>query len=393
MFSRRGWTRPLWPRIRQTTAHPGVALTYTIPPPTYPIPPRLPKRQAPLASPLAGPTATLYQPRPTLYPTLHSAAAQACTLGSSSTVVPAGSVGSAHAPEKFLSSQRGTGDTAPLNNFFHFTYPGVSPGPPPGSLCTLRRTFGASHAARGSRATFDFPQNSFVWQNKEIDSRPPHGQTILHAFLTTHPGPSWPTLYLDLTYPTPLLNSQNDLVVPAYPIPGLAYPRLLESNSKRRDSFRRDLPAPRLPYTSALSSLDISAYPAPSLISSPNTTKPSRPTLYPSSQSNKHVPACPMPLSHPQNDQAQPAYPIPTLSSQTNQVRPAYPLPLLPLPNHQHIPAYPAPLLFTPTQPRLAEHTLGKSRRRTAYPQQIVTTRLLYCLQDRFAQLSRLQRI
>jgi len=36
---------------------------------------------------------------------------------------------------------------------------------------------------------------------------------------------------------------------------------------------------------------------------------------------------------------------------------------------------------------------LGKSRRSTAYPQQIVTTRLLYCLQDRFAQLSRLQRI
>jgi hypothetical protein len=35
----------------------------------------------------------------------------------------------------------------------------------------------------------------------------------------------------------------------------------------------------------------------------------------------------------------------------------------------------------------------GKSRRSTAYPQQIVTTRLLYCLQDRFAQLSRMQRI
>jgi hypothetical protein len=47
----------------------------------------------------------------------------------------------------------------------------------------------------------------------------------------------------------------------------------------------------------------------------------------------------------------------------------------------------------TPTWPRLAEPKLGKSRRRTAYPQQIVTTRLLYCLQDRFAQLSRLQRI
>ncbi len=42
--------------------------------------------------------------------------------------------------------------------------------------------------------------------------------------------------------------------------------------------------------------------------------------------------------------------------------------------------------------PREVSHW-GKSRRRTAYPQQIVTTRLLYCLQDRFAQLSRLQRI
>ena len=48
----------------------------------------------------------------------------------------------------------------------------------------------------------------------------------------------------------------------------------------------------------------------------------------------------------------------------------------------------------TPIQPRFPELALGrKSRRRTAYPQQIVTTRLLYCLQDRFAQLSRLQRI
>lgn len=35
----------------------------------------------------------------------------------------------------------------------------------------------------------------------------------------------------------------------------------------------------------------------------------------------------------------------------------------------------------------------GKSRRRRVYPQQIVTTRLLYCLQDPFAHLSRLQRI
>ena len=48
-----------------------------------------------------------------------------------------------------------------------------------------------------------------------------------------------------------------------------------------------------------------------------------------------------------------------------------------------------------PTPPRLAEQPdIGGNRgESTAYPQQIVTTRLLYCLQDRFAQLSRLQRI
>jgi hypothetical protein len=45
-------------------------------------------------------------------------------------------------------------------------------------------------------------------------------------------------------------------------------------------------------------------------------------------------------------------------------------------------------------RPRLsAAAAPGKSRRRRADPQQIVTTRLLYCLQDPFAQLSRLQRI
>ena len=202
---------------------------------------------------------------------------------------------------------------------------------------------------------------------REIDSQPPHGQTILHAFLTTHPGPSWPTLYLDLTYPTPLLNSQNDLVVPAYPIPGLAYPRLLESNSKRRDSFRRDLPAPRLPYTSALSSLEASPptlhrlsshlLTRPSPVGLPytpplkatstfrpalchfptlKTTKPSRPTLYLLSalKPTKSDRPTPYHFSHSQT---------------TNTFRPTL---------HRSS--------FTPTQPRLAEHTLGKSRRRTA---------------------------
>ena len=37
--------------------------------------------------------------------------------------------------------------------------------------------------------------------------------------------------------------------------------------------------------------------------------------------------------------------------------------------------------------------SVGNRGKDPAYPQQIVTTRLLYCLQDRFAQLSRLQRI
>ena len=45
-------------------------------------------------------------------------------------------------------------------------------------------------------------------------------------------------------------------------------------------------------------------------------------------------------------------------------------------------------------QPRYHDQAkYEKSRQRRAYPQQIVTTRLLYCLQDPFAQLSRLQRI
>ena len=47
----------------------------------------------------------------------------------------------------------------------------------------------------------------------------------------------------------------------------------------------------------------------------------------------------------------------------------------------------------SPLRSSSSESPGGKSRRRRAYPQQIVTTRLLYCLQDPFAQLSRLQRI
>jgi hypothetical protein len=38
------------------------------------------------------------------------------------------------------------------------------------------------HATVGSRATFDFPQNSFVWEIKKIDSRPPKRATDIHDF-------------------------------------------------------------------------------------------------------------------------------------------------------------------------------------------------------------------
>lgn len=55
--------------------------------------------------------------------------------------------------------------------------------------------------------------------------------------------------------------------------------------------------------------------------------------------------------------------------------------------------AHQLPLDLSPYQPAWPVNDMGKSRRRRAYPQQIVTTRLLYCLQDPFAHLSRLQRI
>ncbi len=97
-------------------------------------------------------------------------------------------------------------------------------------------------------------------------------------------------------------------------------------------------------------------------------------------------------------------WPGPKTVHPSDQVQPAYPTPI-PSPDDSHPEGGPPshtpksrratlhPPATPPTRPRLAGHTLGKSRRRTAYPQQIVTTRLLYCLQDRFAQLSRLQRI
>ena len=50
-------------------------------------------------------------------------------------------------------------------------------------------------------------------------------------------------------------------------------------------------------------------------------------------------------------------------------------------------------LFDLPPQRRLAVTVVGNRGEDTAYPQRIVATRPLYRLQDRFAQLSRLQRI
>lgn len=52
---------------------------------------------------------------------------------------------------------------------------------------TLRDRSSGPHARPGSWATFYFPQNSFVWENKKIDSRPPKRKTKLHALLTQLP--------------------------------------------------------------------------------------------------------------------------------------------------------------------------------------------------------------
>lgn len=52
---------------------------------------------------------------------------------------------------------------------------------------THRPLFSRPHATRASRATFEFPQNSFVWENKKIDSRPYSRHTNRPAFLGLAP--------------------------------------------------------------------------------------------------------------------------------------------------------------------------------------------------------------
>jgi len=116
----------------------------------------------------------LYLPY-TIYPTLPKAA---CGATEDHWIYCCGTI---YRPRK-VSPLRRTRDTAPLNNFLTFTYPEPSNGPPPSlggfSSGVLRPRFGLEYAPPCSCATFDFPQNSFVWEKKIIDSRPPKQEII-----------------------------------------------------------------------------------------------------------------------------------------------------------------------------------------------------------------------
>lgn len=225
-----------------------------------------------------------------------------------------------------------------------------------------------------------------------------HGQ-VLAGELFTYPVP---------TYHTPTANcrrrNSNSTYPRAYPRPhissesqpgedktGLPYtarisfrqchPPAGESTSK---STTPKLPTLNLPWTTltlVCTGADIKldqdkpAYPIPHtshIINRPalESTKPEQPTLHRPTHSRTR--SC-------QPDSTESNEPNSTKSNSTTLHRPS----------GDDTSKNPQPLQVS----RNPENPLGKSRRRTAYPQQIVTTRLLYCLQDRFAQLSRLQRI
>jgi hypothetical protein len=113
-----------------------------------------------------------------------------------------------------------------------------------------------------------------------------------------------------------------------------------------------------------------------------------RPTLYWCPTGS--LPCSALPESAALPPQARPTYPIPPPSQASRATAAKSDRPTLHRPPRTHRNVSHSVILCT--HPRRAVK-LEKSRRRRAYPQQIVTTRLLYCLQDPFAQLSRLQRI
>jgi hypothetical protein len=110
---------------------------------------------------------------------------------------------------------------------------------------TLRPTFSQLHATRASRATFDFPQNSFVWENKKIDSRPHNRDTKWHAF-RDEPIPRRTAC--------PTRGQPPTLHTPTYPVPTLhlpcTYPALtLYLRSRVGDAAACPAPTLCLPYT------------------------------------------------------------------------------------------------------------------------------------------------
>lgn len=194
-----------------------------------------------------------------------------------------------------------------------------------------------------------------------------------------------PTLHLPCTYPRPPGGDSQPASQPAR-----------EPPSRCAAAARRPLTARRVLPTSE------AGPDAPPPVARPRRC-PARPGALPLTSRPRP------PATRPRLQALARYLPFPAKSSSRGspppQVRPAYPG--APPPSNAPPPprkvgaAYPVPPRRRPRKPLLpparppssGSQSLGKSRRRTAYPQQIVTTRLLYCLQDRFAQLSRLQRI
>src|SRR6478735_5531914 len=80
---------------------------------------------------------------------------------------------------------------APVNNNSLFTYPVLFPPTLAGLSHTHRPLISPPHAISDSWAAKCFPQNSFVWEIKKIDSRPHKRNTnvqgLFSIFLETRP--------------------------------------------------------------------------------------------------------------------------------------------------------------------------------------------------------------
>ena len=246
-----------------------------------------------------------------------------------------------------------------------------------------------------------------IYYGKTKKSTHGHRTTLpfcTHFTLATQSAPSYrnprATVTLPCTYPIPtlylpyitwpgirIIDSPGDQAGRSYPVPTL-HLRPSQATLYFRLSYTPSYPIRGRGATLHLPSL----YHSPTqCLSALQATKSDRPTLHlccPLCGGLPYTTHSPGPKTVHPSDQVQPAYPTPSPSPDDSHPEGD---------RHPHTAksrrATLHPSATPPTRPRLAGHTLGKSRRRTAYPQQIVTTRLLYCLQDRFAQLSRLQRI